>query len=200
MVVGDAEQQLTRAERRQRTEARILGAARDLFARLGYERTTIRAVATRAEVDPALVMQYFSSKDELFRQAARFSPDAAFAGDIESLAEHLLTTIGLKLGELPQTSLAALRSALTHPEAAHRVRDVQRGQIEKIGAALATDDAELRAALIVALMTGISIQRHLIPLSPLDAAPREQITDLLRPCVEALLADDRTNADGRGSL
>lgn len=189
---GNPEQHLTRAERRQRTEARILGTARDLFARLGYERTTIRAVATRAEVDPALVMQYFGSKDELFREAARFSPDDAFAGDIESLTQHLLTTIGLKLGELPQTSLAALRSALTHPQAADRVREVQGSQIEKIGAALTAEDAELRAALIVALMTGISIQRHLIPLPPLDEAPREQITDLLRPCVEALLANDRS--------
>jgi AcrR family transcriptional regulator len=57
--VSDQAHVLTRAERRRQTEDRILVAARDLFVRLGYERTTIRAIAAAAEVDPSLVMQYF---------------------------------------------------------------------------------------------------------------------------------------------
>ena len=64
---------LPRDERRRRTEAAILDAARQLFAESGFERATIRAVASRASVDPALVMQYFGSKEGLFAAAAKWS-------------------------------------------------------------------------------------------------------------------------------
>ncbi|BCY10864.1 TetR/AcrR family transcriptional regulator [Actinoplanes sp. L3-i22] len=71
----------TRAEQRRQTEARILAAARQMFADLGFDRTTIRAVAKVAAVDAGLVMHYFGSKNELFARAAelpttQLGPDA----------------------------------------------------------------------------------------------------------------------------
>ena len=62
---------------REATAARILAAARSLFAQRGYERTTIRAIATRARVDPSLVMQHYSSKDALFALVAAGRWDVA---------------------------------------------------------------------------------------------------------------------------
>jgi AcrR family transcriptional regulator len=47
------------------TRARILGAAVDRFAQLGYHGTTIRAVAAAAGVSAALVVHYFGSKERL---------------------------------------------------------------------------------------------------------------------------------------
>jgi AcrR family transcriptional regulator len=184
--VSDQAHVLTRAERRRQTEDRILVAARDLFVRLGYERTTIRAIAAAAEVDPSLVMQYFGSKDRLFRKAASLPQDEDLTGDAEGLTEHLMTMLGLKLGGLPQASLTALRSALTHPEAAERVRQVQAHHVSQIGDSMAGEDAELRAALIVAIMLGVTIERHLIELGPLRDASYDEITELLRPCLETL--------------
>src|SRR5689334_16457158 len=67
--VNDPSARPTRAEQRRNTEARILDQARRLFAESGYDRTTIRAVATAADVDPGLVMHYFRSKEELFARA-----------------------------------------------------------------------------------------------------------------------------------
>src|SRR3954454_22922538 len=61
----------SREERRRRTEAAILATARRLFAEEGFERATIRAVAQRAGVDPALVMQYYGSKEGLFAAAMK---------------------------------------------------------------------------------------------------------------------------------
>ncbi|MEV8534396.1 TetR family transcriptional regulator [Streptomyces sp. NPDC051211] len=49
-----------------RTKASILRAARERFAAQGYERTTIRAVAADAAIDPSMVMRYFGSKQRLF--------------------------------------------------------------------------------------------------------------------------------------
>src|SRR5262245_18351681 len=52
------------------TRAAILAAARERFAADGYERATIRAIAADANIDPAMVMRYYGSKERLFAAAA----------------------------------------------------------------------------------------------------------------------------------
>jgi len=175
------EPQLTRAERRKRTEERILDAARARFAELGYQRTTIRAIAGDAGVDPALVMQHFASKDNLFRKAITEPTTEPLTGDPERLAELVLDTLGVKLGELPGGSAAVLRSMLTHPEATEHARDSLTQQIEQAGSAITGEDPELRAALMLATMLGVTIGRQLLELRPLREASVERIVELLRP-------------------
>jgi AcrR family transcriptional regulator len=51
------------------TRAQILTAALDLFAVQGYSGTTMRGIAQRADVDPALIHHFFGNKDGLFREA-----------------------------------------------------------------------------------------------------------------------------------
>ena len=63
------------AKRRPDTCADILAAARLRFGSDGYERTTLRAVAADVGVDPALVIRYFGSKQDLFAAAAEFTLD-----------------------------------------------------------------------------------------------------------------------------
>jgi AcrR family transcriptional regulator len=178
---------LSRAERRRHSEQRILEAARALFAERGFERTTIRAVASAAGVDPALVMQHFGSKQELFDRAVRSSPVPEGDAEPEDLIERMLETLGVKLSGLPPTSLAMMRSMLTHPEAAASAQAVLGRQIDQIGAALAGDDARLRAALVTSIMIGVTIGHQLLDLEPLRDAPQEEIDRLLRPCLLALL-------------
>ena len=48
------------------TRRAILGAARDRFGSVGFDRATIRAIATQADVDPALVIHHFKNKQQLF--------------------------------------------------------------------------------------------------------------------------------------
>src|SRR5258708_292563 len=64
----------SRAEQRRRTEARILDAATRAFLTAGYDRTTIRAVASAAGVDAGLVMHYFGSKQQLYRRGIDAPP------------------------------------------------------------------------------------------------------------------------------
>src|SRR5258705_13384785 len=64
----------SRAEQRRRTEARILDAATQVFFSAGYDRTTIRAVASAAGVDAGLVMHYFGSKQQLYRRGVAAAP------------------------------------------------------------------------------------------------------------------------------
>ncbi|WP_405522171.1 TetR family transcriptional regulator [Streptomyces canus] len=166
---------------------RILDRARELFAEKGFERTTIRAVAAAASVDPALVMQYFGSKRELFGQAVQVLPAPLTATDTEALVDQLLASLGLKLGGLPEGTLAVMRSMLTDQAAADHIRVALGRQIAGVGAALPADeDPELRAALVVTALLGVTIGHQLLGLTSLREASADRIAALLRPAVKAL--------------
>lgn len=175
-----------RAERRRNTEARILSAARLLFAERGYERATVRAIAAAAEVDPALIIQYFGSKQELFAQVVRIPADQPPSEQPAEMIELLLASISAKFGDLPQASVAMLRSMLTNPEAAATARATLDRQIEQIGIAIPAADARLRAALIMTTMMGLVIAHQLLDVSTLRDVPPREIADLLRPCFQIL--------------
>src|SRR4029453_18775916 len=80
----------------QDTREAILDAARDAFAERGYDQASIRAIATGAGVDPALVHHYFGTKEQLFLATveAPIAPGAVvravLAGDEAQLPERLL--------------------------------------------------------------------------------------------------------------
>src|SRR6202034_1410409 len=91
----------SRAEQRRRTEARILDAAASVFVAAGYERDTIRAVASAAGVDAGLVMHYFGSKQELYRRVIAAAPLPEVSGAPEEAAEQIPATLGARLGGGP---------------------------------------------------------------------------------------------------
>src|SRR3954469_14940527 len=74
------------------TKAAILAAARMQFGQSGFEKTTIRSVASAAGIDPALVMHYFGSKDGLFAAVSRLdiSPPDLSGVAPEAVAEVML--------------------------------------------------------------------------------------------------------------
>ncbi|HEX5114881.1 MAG TPA: TetR family transcriptional regulator [Pseudonocardiaceae bacterium] len=181
----------SRAQQRRDTQARILAEARTLFAERGYERTTIRAVAEQATVDPGLVMHYYGSKERLFVQATQDHSSPLPGGSADQVAEQLLDRLHQSLTDEPTASLALLRSMLTHPEAAREILNSARDHKDRISAAIPDDQADLRAALLSATLIGVVLGRHLVQLDHLADADPEQIIDILRPCVRSLTAADR---------
>src|SRR3974390_857676 len=87
----------SRAEQRRRTEARILEAATQVFFSAGYDRTTIRAVASAAGVDAGLVMHYFGSKQELYRGVIAAAPVPEIRGTPQEAAEAILAGLAIRL-------------------------------------------------------------------------------------------------------
>ncbi|GAA4639586.1 TetR family transcriptional regulator [Actinoallomurus vinaceus] len=189
--MSDPSARPSRAEQRRNTEARILAQARRLFAETGYDRTTIRAVATAADVDPGLVMHYFRSKERLFARATEGGNPPLPGGTADEVAEQLLDRLRDSLANEPVESLAVLRSMLTHPEAAHEVRETSRDHTDRISAAIPDEQAGLRAELVSAVLIGVAVGRHLIKLDHLADADPDQIVEILRPSIRSLTkADD----------
>src|SRR5207244_11947407 len=109
----------------------VLDAARELFAELGFERTTMRAVAARAAVDPALIYHYFGDKDGLLFAALQPPADAASvvagladAGDRtgEELVRRLIN-LWEDRPEIREQMAAILRTGLSHDRARTLLRD-----------------------------------------------------------------------------
>ncbi|NUR90427.1 MAG: TetR/AcrR family transcriptional regulator [Nonomuraea sp.] len=188
---------ISRAQQKRETEARILAAARETFAELGYERTTIRAVASAAGVNPGLVMHYFGSKEELFARSAVVGRHVLPDGDpVEVLTEALRD----RLEEEPLASLVVLRSMLTHDDASQGFRASGQDWLAQIADALPGPDAELRAGLISALITGVVIDRYLLKMSTaLAGAPAGDVLALLRPVLESLVTPPPGSAGRPGS-
>ena len=182
----------SRDERRRRTEATILDAARQAFAETGFERATIRAVASRAGVDPALVMQYYGSKEGLFSAAARWSDEhetvlAAPRDEVPAAALHDLLEKFEGAGDR-EAAVALMRNCLTHPEAARIMRDeVMCDRAAGVARTIGGDDAELRAGLLGACMIGLGMARYLLEIPAVAQASREDVQRLMEPVLRALV-------------
>lgn len=182
----------SRAERRERSRARILTAARELFAGEGYERTTIRKVAQAAGVDPALVMQHFESKEGLFSAAARSTVDldplvTATRDELPGIAlEHVFA--GFDDPERRASSLAMLRGSLTHPGARELIGQEVMGTTQaKVAETIGGDDAQLRAALLNACTLGLTIARYLLESPVLRDGSQEDIEQIMEPALRAIV-------------
>jgi AcrR family transcriptional regulator len=186
------EGRLTREERRRRTEATILEAAQRLFAEVGFEKTTIRGVAAQAGIDPALVMQYFGSKEGLFAASARAFADRKRALDAprDALAAAALQDLftGFEDPGQAAASIAVLRNCLTHERALAVMRDqVMSERHAKLAETIGGPDADLRAGLLASIMIGTTIARYLIEIPAVAGAGREDLERVLGPVLNALV-------------
>lgn len=187
------------------TRERIEAAARTAFAELGYEGATIRVVAARAEVDPALVHHYFGTKQRLFLSVMSLPVDmdrvfeSILAGPREGIGRRFVGTL-LRLWRDP-TVLAVMiglvRSATTEPGAADLLRDMLGRQgIFAFVAAVAPDDAEQRAMLVGTQVIGLAMARHVIGVEPLRSADPEWLAAAIGPTIERYLTGSLGEADG----
>jgi AcrR family transcriptional regulator len=78
----------TQAERTEATTSALVDAARELFARDGYEATSLDAVAAKAGVTKGAVYHHFEGKRQLF--------EAVFSREVERLASPLANAYARK--------------------------------------------------------------------------------------------------------
>lgn len=170
------------------TRATILEAAQGHFARSGYEKATIRAIAATAGIDPSLVMRYYGNKEKLFAAAANFDirmPDLATVPPVErgaALVGHFLTR-----WEADDTMVALLRAATSYESAGERMVEIFSTQMLPAVSRVTVDHTQERAALIGAQMIGFAVCRYILRLPPVAEMAREQAIGWLAPTVQHYL-------------
>jgi AcrR family transcriptional regulator len=188
--------------------ADILTAARAAFAEHGYDRATIRDIAARAAVDPALVMHYFGSKEALFSAALELPirPSDVVTGGLTAPPGQLGPTIVRAFLEAwePAESrvhlMAMLRSALTNEAAMAMIRDLLvREVFAPVTEALGVPDGQYRATLVGSQLVGLSILRYIGRIEPLASASVDDLVAAIGPTVQRYLAEPLTAQQGGGA-
>jgi AcrR family transcriptional regulator len=179
------------ARRSDATKAAILAAAREQFAAVGYQAATIRAIATAAEIDPAMVMRYFGNKEKLFAAAAEFDlrlPDLSELPREDvgaALVEHFLDR-----WEGDDTLMALLRTGVTNEAAAARLQEIFATQMAPLIATLCGEPraaAAARAGLIATQILGLALCRYVLRLPPVVGLKRPDIVRRVGATVQAYL-------------
>jgi AcrR family transcriptional regulator len=177
----------------------ILEAARLSFATEGYEGSTIRGIAGRAKVDPALVHHYFGTKEGLFTAAMDFPFNPA--EDLGPLLEQGADGLGERilrffLSAWDRSSpaspfVAMIRSASSNDQAATMLRQfITREVIGRISHSLPADHPELRATLVGSQLVGLGLARYVVRIEPLASARAETVVRCISPTIQRYLTGD----------
>ena len=171
----------------------ILAAASAEFLAHGYDGTSLRAIARRAGVDPALVHHYFEDKAALFAEALEtpVRPQdivrLALAAPREHVGETIVRTVLESLDSPASRNRMRqlLRTALGHDFAARMLRQfLVREVLGRIAAELDAPDAELRATLAASQIVGLMVVRAGIEAEPLASAPIDGVVARVGPVVQ----------------
>jgi AcrR family transcriptional regulator len=178
----------------------VLAAARTAFAERGFDGATIRAIATAAGVDPALVHHYFGTKDKLFLAAIEAPADPAeflseaLAGGREQLGENVVRLL-LRVwdGPVRPAGLALVRSAVGNEWTARLLREFLVSQVLRrvVGTLdLPPAEAQARGALVASQLIGVVMTRYVLRLEPIASAPPAELVAALGPTVQRYLTGD----------
>ena len=179
------------------TREAILTAARAAFADRGFDAASIRAIATAAGVDPALVHHYFGTKEELFRATVAIPVDPAelvprvLAGGRDEVGERLVRTF-LAVWDSPvgTAAVALLRSAVSNQWTARLLREFLVTQVlRRVVEQLDLDPAEtpLRGALVATQIAGLAMMRYVIRLEPVASASPDTLAATIGPTLQRYL-------------
>lgn len=177
----------------------VLAAAKKRFAVDGYERTTLRAIADDAHVDPSMVLYLFGSKLDLFRESLRLILDPERLVEALSAAGDDVGTrmvrVYLQIWESPETGpsmVVMLQSATSNSEAHEAFRSfMQTYVLTAVSGVLGGDDtARLRAMLAATTLVGTAMLRYVMKIPPLATLPGDQLVTLLAPAITRYLTAD----------
>jgi AcrR family transcriptional regulator len=181
------------------TRERILLNARELFARNGFDRTSVRSIAGAAGVDAALVHHYFGTKQQLFAAAIHIPIDPMQV--LGPMRETPVAELGWKLpalllplwdSELGSGFIATLRSLL----AGEDVRLVRSFLQEVISVEVGrrVDDppgsGRVRVQFVASQLVGVVMARYILELEPFASLPVEQIAETIAPNLQHYLTGD----------
>jgi len=167
-----------KGDKRERTRAALLEAARALVREEGYERTTLARVAERAGMTTGAIYGNFRNRDELFVAlgeaywppiAPVIKSGATFAEAMRAFAKATLAAVDERT-PVAVGRLTGMAYALTHEELRTRVVEVTRSSydfgvewLRRFDSAELPMPREQLVRVLHALIEGLVLQRILTP-------------------------------------
>ncbi|MEU7145730.1 TetR family transcriptional regulator [Nocardia sp. NPDC046473] len=177
----------------------ILAAARTRFSEIGFDKTSIRAVASDAGVDPALVHHYFGTKQQLFGAVVQLPVDpeltltAVDTAPLDRLGETILRAV-LGVWDSPAGTgiVAMVRSIIGGGDTSLARAFILEVVMERVRLRIATpdDDGRLRVALLGSQMIGLLMARKVIGIEPMASVQSEDLVTAIAPTLQRYLTGE----------
>jgi len=187
-----ASDRLRRSRNAAATREAILQSALAAFSRHGYDGIGVREIAQTAGVTAVLVNRYFGSKEALFAAAVElaFADHSLYEGGRATLVQRLVAKAVTKAEKEaePADALHLLLRSAPNPRAAEILRESIvshcEGQLESL---LDGPRASERAALILAVITGLKLFRNVVGSKSLADANAASLSDDLTAIFQYLI-------------
>lgn len=178
-----------------RTRETIAEAARAEFLERGYTATTIRSVARRAEVDPALVYHYFTDKATLYGSTLSLQADPRqILNDVRTeatspgvrLVEGFLAQWEIGPGQPGQSFVNLVQAMSSSPESARGLREFL---LDRVWDLLADGDEAVRwrTVAVSSELVGLAWNRYIVRMEPLASASLREVAERVGPGLERLM-------------
>ncbi|MFC0431333.1 TetR family transcriptional regulator [Kutzneria buriramensis] len=179
------------------TRAALLAAAREVFTEQGFDGATVRAIAARAEVDPAMVNHWFGGKQGLFAAAVELpvTPEwireTVLSGPVDQIAVRVVRTFITTWDNSGGGSFATLvRSAATQESAAQMLKQFISVLFGGIIRELGVDQPELRLGLFGSQLAGLGLARYVLRLDSIVDADIDTLAATIGPTLQRYLTGD----------
>lgn len=179
------------------TKTALVEAARTVFTEQGYEGATVRAIASRAGVDPAMVNHWFGGKEGLFAKAVLQLPvDPAqiiadiTAGDVDTVGDRVVRRFLTVWDSTGGGQFAALVRSVAGPEmAVVGLRDLFVNNLFGPITEYAGGDGDpmLRATLVASQLIGMGMVRYVVGFDPLATADIDTVAAAVGPTIQRYL-------------
>lgn len=193
-----------RSRRRRELHQSILATAAELFARDGFEATTVETIAAAADIAPATFFNHFPSKEDVLREVGQ-DVFSRFHRLVEEQLERPVATVERLRGfasrsgqlvrrapEMTRRVLSAVLRTSRPGEAGHELASMQADFVRLLKTGredIRPDlDIELTAEILVSVVMGSMTHWINDPAYPLE----ERMSSALTLLGERLLAPDET--------
>ena len=175
------------------TREALVNAAREVFIEQGFDGATVRAIASRAGVDAAMVNHWFGGKEGLFGEAVLklpFNAQEIITDLLAADAEHIGDAIVRRFVTTWDTTgggvfTALMRSVASHEEAAMMLRDFFFKHVFKhVIGRLAPDNHEFRATLVATQIVGMGMVRYVAKFEPFASAEVDTVAAAVAPTLQ----------------
>jgi AcrR family transcriptional regulator len=176
------------------SKALIIKAAQLQFAEHGYDRATLRLIANKAAVDPALIVHYFGTKQELFVSSMlplfelpKLLP-SALQGNNDDIGTRLATMF-IRVTSNPDTQqlmLGLIRSISSEERAATMARKFFNDNIiNLVKSHLSGPYNDLQANIVSSQMIGVFMAKYVMKIEPLASASDDDTIQYLAISLQA---------------
>jgi AcrR family transcriptional regulator len=176
------------------TRADILAAAGQVFTELGYERASIRGIARRAGVDPALVHHYFGDKAQLFVElvhlprdlAGEFQPPDPGRSRGNAIVRRFLSAWEGPGGHGDPGAKAQFTTLVEAVAASPQTADALREfLLDRVW--LRVRESPRQRAQIASLLWGMAWVRYVLVLEPVASADAAQLAAWFGPSIDHII-------------